>query len=162
MDHVLLADIRFKTATCILNKPAPKAMHVGYAPSTYAKPFKPPTQTSTPRPVGGYIPARVAPTPADAESDDDAPRAGPSRLGVPVTASSVGYKAISATNFYGAPKPKVDKIVIGEKSRKRRMEWGGALHDPNAKGAVVMQRPSANEAKQRYVTRCPGGRGHMS
>jgi DNA repair and recombination protein RAD54B len=124
-------------------------MHVGYAPSTYAKPFKPPTQTGTPKPVGGYIPARIVPTPSDADSDDERPQAGPSRSVVAAVASPAGYKAISASNFYGAPKPKADKIVLGEKSRKRRMEYGGALHDPKAEGAIVMQRPSAKEAKQR-------------
>ena len=124
-------------------------MHVGYAPSTYAKPFKPPTQTGTPRPVGGYIPARIVPTPADADLDDKRLQAGPSRSVAPVLASPAGYKAISASNFYGAPKPNGEKIVIGEKSKKRRMENGGALHNPKAEGAVVMQRPSTKEAKQR-------------
>ena len=124
-------------------------MHLGYAPSTYAKPFKPPTQTAAPKPVGGYIPARIAPTPSDADSDQEESRAGPSRLGNLAGASPAGYKAISANNFYGAPKPKAEKIVLGERSRKRRMEWGGALHNPKTEGAVVMQRPSEEEASKR-------------
>lgn len=71
---------------------------------------------------------------------------GPSRAG---SSSTTGQKAISADSFYAPSKPKGDKIVLGEKSSKKRMEWSGALHDPNAEGAVVMQRPSEKETKRR-------------
>ena len=72
--------------------------------------------------------------------------AGPSKI---TTAAS---KEISVASFYGAPKlakPTAERIVIGEKSNKQRLEWGGALHNPKAEGAVVMQRPDEQEAKRR-------------
>jgi DNA repair and recombination protein RAD54B len=64
-------------------------------------------------------------------------------------------REIPADRFYAASKPKVDRIVIGEKSRKKRLEWGGALHDPRAEGAVLMERPDDAQAKKRSVRRTP-------
>jgi hypothetical protein len=51
--------------------------------------------------------------------------------------------------FYGNSKPKGDKIVIGEKSAANRRKWGGAKFDPEAEGAVVMQRPPEKWATAR-------------
>lgn len=125
---------------------------MGYAPSTYAKPFKAPTQTHAARPVGGYIPATGGYTklPKQASSDGieeevSVVRAEPSSSFRPPLAER---KEIPPDRFYAA-KPKGDRIVIGEKSKKRRMEWDGALHDPKAEGTVVMQRPEPAEAKRR-------------
>lgn len=61
------------------------------------------------------------------------------------------YKPVASTSFYAAPPPKkiASKIVIGEKSAKDREAWGGAVFNPEAKDAVVMQRPSKEEAKKR-------------
>lgn len=55
--------------------------------------------------------------------------------------------AVAAGSFYGAAPAK--KIVIGERSSKQREMWGGALHDPNAEGAVVMERPPTAEGTKR-------------
>jgi DNA repair and recombination protein RAD54B len=81
-----------------------------------------------------------------APDSDDGPiaLAGPSRS--LSSSSTKGYKTVQSSNFYGA-KPSGDKIIIGEKSSKLRKEWGGALHDPRAEGAVVMPRPPVISSK---------------
>lgn len=151
--------LRFATITRILNKPAARAMPKGANPKAFAKPFKPPTAHRLPRPTGGYIPptsTRPPPLPQAEESDDEplpiGGTPGPSRLAGP----SAPYKAptikpISATSFYApkakAPAPAGEKIVLGEKSSKDRLAWGGALHDPHAEGAVVMTRPKEEVAR---------------
>lgn len=97
----------------------------------YAKAFKTPTQVSKPRPSAGYIHAR---------GEDGEPVAGPSAP----PGAVVGQLKSGDLGMYrmGAmPKPGGEKIVIGEKSNKDRNSWGGAIFDPNAEGAVVMQRP---------------------
>lgn len=142
------ADCRYKQTTSILNKPQPKAVPIAYAPSTYVKAFRPPTQAHAPRPIGGPIKATPnAGVPGRAISVEDTPTAGPSRKND--ISSTTGYKTIRAESFYGSTKPKPKNIVIGEKSNKQRMEWGGALHDPKAEGAVVMKRPDEKAAKKR-------------
>ena len=57
-------------------------------------------------------------------------------------------RTVTQDNFY-APKPKTDKIVIGEKSRKDRQAWGGSLHDPKAEAAIVMDRVSDDSAAKK-------------
>jgi DNA repair and recombination protein RAD54B len=60
--------------------------------------------------------------------------------------------AVGAASFYAKPpKAPTKKIVIGEKNSKEREAWGGALHDPNAEGAVVMPRPNDEAIKERGV-----------
>lgn len=136
-DHVLMS--RFKLATSVLNKqgatPVPSFMSPANAragPSRlYAKAFKTPTQVSKPQPSSGYVPAR---------GDNGEPAVGPS---APPNAV-VGTLKSGDLGMYrmgASPKPAGEKIVIGEKSSKERNSWGGALFDPNAEGAVVMQRP---------------------
>lgn len=125
---------------------------MGYAPSIYAKPFKAPTQTHAARPSGGPVPARgytklSNPPSSDSPEPDDRP--GPSRISSASRATDTGRKEIPADRFYAASKPKVDRIVIGEKSRKKRLEWGGSLHDPKAEGAVLMERPDEAQARKR-------------
>ena len=44
------------------------------------------------------------------------------------------------------------KIIIGEHANHDRANWGGAVHDPNAEGAVVMPRPPDEWAKKMWVT----------
>ncbi|WWD18049.1 hypothetical protein CI109_102496 [Kwoniella shandongensis] len=150
VDRQVTSD-EFKASTSILNKPrsnAPAVVKNGYQPSTFAKPFRPPTQTHEPRRLGGYIPARSV----DDEDDGNA-LAGPSRLpsnpiNKPFT-PVVPQKAVAAASFYSkpSPKPKVERIVLGEKSNKERLQWGGALHNPHAPGAVVMKRPDPKLGK---------------
>jgi DNA repair and recombination protein RAD54B len=47
-----------------------------------------------------------------------------------------------------APKATGEKIVIGERANPDRANWGGAVFDPNAEGAVVMPRPPDDWAKK--------------
>lgn len=135
----MLIYTRFTAATCILNKnQKSRSFPSAYSPSTFAKPFKTPKTVHPPRPGGGYIP-------------NSEPDAGPSRTSSPAptsmperSSSSFVGKTVAQTSFYAPAKVKKDKIVIGEKSNVQRHQWGGALHDPNAEGAVVMPRPPAN------------------
>ncbi|EIW72633.1 hypothetical protein TREMEDRAFT_36825 [Tremella mesenterica DSM 1558] len=126
----------FKAETSILNKRLLTPSSIIRNPATMTSHFKAPLQFKVPRPKTEYLPART-------NSGIDSPLAvaGPSRshTAVPSTTVPVG-KTVSAASFY-ASKPKVEKIVIGEKSNKERLAWGGALHDPGAPGAVVMPRP---------------------
>ena len=132
---------------------------MSYAPSTFAQPFKAPTQRHAPKPTSGRIApigyTKVQPHTTDSveepglEIADD--EAGPSNHKNVQEAASAARQAISEKSFY-APKPKskAEKIVIGEKSsRQRTTEWGGARHDPKAEGAVVMQRPKEADAAKR-------------
>ena len=135
---------RFRQNTSILNKKGAKALPSAYVPSTYAKPFKAPVQTHKARPQGGYIPAK----PKEEHLEPNTPAPDPSRTG---STEKTGVRGISETYFYGGSKPKAEKIVIGEKSNKQRLGWGGALHNPNEVGAVVMDRPPESEAKKRSV-----------
>ena len=48
-----------------------------------------------------------------------------------------------------ATKPGAQKIVIGEKTNSDRANWGGAVFDPHAQGAVVMRRPPEKWAKDK-------------
>lgn len=69
--------------------------------------------------------------------------------------SAIG-KTVKQSSFYAAPKPKRERIVLGAKSNKERLEWGGALHNPYAEGALVMPRPKADsrigkEIKKKWV-----------
>lgn len=131
-----LGNQRFKRATSCLNN----AANTPVAPAgslAQRQRFKPPVM------VGRTVIA----TPL---SHISAP-ARPATPVTPVAGPSNPYKAIPSSTFYGTPKPAAKKIVIGEKSSKEREAWGGALHDPHAAGALVMQRPTDNEAKRRYV-----------
>lgn len=75
--------------------------------------------------------------------------AGPSRVVVPPVKT---YQPVPAQSFYAAPPKKIaSKVVIGGGSAKDRDQWGGAVFDPKAEGALVMQRPPEAEAKKRSV-----------
>ncbi|OCF41407.1 hypothetical protein I317_04798 [Kwoniella heveanensis CBS 569] len=140
----------FKSSTTILNRPKPPsiAAPTAYRATTFAKPFKAPTPTHKAKPVAGYIPARTTSNKATLNS----PLAGPSRVPLSSTSKTppplFKPKAIPADKFYAAtPKKPGNKIILGEKNSKERMQWGGALHDPKAEGAVVMKRPPEKWAK---------------
>jgi DNA repair and recombination protein RAD54B len=138
----LTALFSFQAATTILNKPTIHPMSAApYYPSTYAKPFKAPTVTHTPRPSPGHIPPKTSAAPLT-DTVDQSPVAGSSRSDRNITS----YKTVQADSFY-APKKTGDKIVLGERSSRQRKEWGGAIFDPNAEGAVVMPRPPAKILK---------------
>lgn len=93
----------------------------------------------------GYIPAQ-APT-----NDENArPMSSATASSSRVSEGEKKLSAVAANSFYG-PK-KAEKIVIGEKSNKQRLEWGGSMFNPKEEGAVVMQRPTDEEAKKRSVS----------
>ena len=139
--HVLTLR-RFKRATTFLNRP--QAVPVTYTPSTFKAPFKAPAQVANPAPSS--ISRIIASSSRNGVDDDlgidpQNPVPGPSGIKAIKEAVATARQSISEKDFY-APKKKAQKIVIGEKSNKQRTtEWNGALHDPNAEGAVVMQRP---------------------
>ncbi|WVF70808.1 hypothetical protein IAT40_005602 [Kwoniella sp. CBS 6097] len=144
----------FKSNTTILNRPKPSSIVApsAYKATTFAKPFKAPTPTHKAKPVAGYIPARTT----SGEAPIESPLAGPSRIPLssrsktPPPVPIFKPKAIPADKFYAAPSKKpASKIVIGEKNSKERLQWGGALHDPKAEGAVVMKRPPEKLAKMK-------------
>lgn len=56
---------------------------------------------------------------------------------------------MAATSFYAPPTTAGRKIILGEKNSAQREKWGGALHNPDVVGAVVMDRPSEAEAEKR-------------
>jgi DNA repair and recombination protein RAD54B len=133
-----ITHVRFKIATSILNKQGatPVPSFVAGTPGAggsrgFAKSFKTPTMVSTRRPASGYIPARNED--GEAVSGSSAPHNAVLKT---LPSGNVGmYTSTSAT------KPGAQKIVIGEKSNSERANWGGAIFDPHAEGAVVMNRP---------------------
>ncbi|WVQ71035.1 hypothetical protein IAR50_000560 [Cryptococcus sp. DSM 104548] len=139
VDHRIQAE-EFKSSTSILNRPR-SANAASYSPAAFAKPFRPPTQKSVTTPMRPFKP----PTSSVAVHT---PIAGPSTTSALPTPAAA-QKAVAAASFYGKPTPKakVERIVIGEKSNKERLEWGGALYNPKAPGAVVMPRPTEKAAK---------------
>lgn len=145
---------RFRAGTSILGKKqAVTSVSSPYLASTYAKPFRAPLQLSKPRPVGGYIPASTnLHTPLRVSTSDTptrAPSACPSRNpSFEIGSAAAAGKAVSQSSFYAQPKQPLQRVFIGEKSSKARDAWGGARHDPNAEGAVVMPRPTDAQAKQ--------------
>lgn len=91
---------------------------------------------STARPPSGYIPAR--------NEDGEAvlgPSAPKNAVITPLKSGSFGMHTTTSDTRLGA-----QKIVIGEKSNSERAKWGGAIFDPHAEGAVVMERPPAKWA----------------
>lgn len=72
-----------------------------------------------------------------------------SKRSIPTPAAA--QRAVAASSFYTkqSPKPFNERIVLGEKSNKERLQWGGALFNPHAEGAVVMPRPGEKLAKLR-------------
>ena len=138
---------RFKAATTILNKVnACQAVPAAYVPSTFVKRFKAPKVMKPPQVTGGYIPK------TEILAIDDPPVAGPSKMLYGPAPSATG-KTIAQSSFYAAPKQTPDRIFQGEKSNKDRLMWGGALHDPKAEGAIVMQRPDQDSIQAKEQTR---------
>ncbi|WWD09298.1 hypothetical protein V865_007421 [Kwoniella europaea PYCC6329] len=131
-----VSEQEFKAGTTILNRPKASSIlgPTAYRATTFAKPFKAPTQTHAAKPVAGYIPGRTA---------SGGLTAAPPGIPLSQKPEMPISKPIAAKSFYGPSviKPKGNRIVLGERSSKERMEWGGALFNPNAEGAVVMPRP---------------------
>ncbi|ORY20670.1 SNF2 family N-terminal domain-domain-containing protein, partial [Naematelia encephala] len=126
----------FKASTAILNRPQSSRTSVPapiYRPPTFVKAFKAPSQTHAPHsyakdPVEDVL---LRPTHIDRRTTTRDP------------GSSVG-RTVAQSSFYA---PKVKPIVIGEtRTEEQRQKWGGALHDPEAEGAVIMQRPPEKHA----------------
>lgn len=134
---------RFKASTSILNRPKviSTIKSSGYRPASFTKAFRPPIQkeklTST--------------KPSTIEAVEDEHRQSPTsslpKRSIPTPAAA--QRAVAASSFYTkqSSKPYSERIVLGEKSNKERLEWGGALFNPHAEGAVVMPRPAEKLAK---------------
>nr|XP_018999813.1 DNA repair and recombination protein RAD54B [Kwoniella mangroviensis CBS 8507]OCF63274.1 DNA repair and recombination protein RAD54B [Kwoniella mangroviensis CBS 8507] len=140
-----VSEQEFKAGTTILNRPKASSIlgPTAYRATTFTKPFKAPTQTHAAKPVAGYIPGRTA---------SGGLTAAPPGIPLSQKPEMPISKPIAAQSFYGPSviKPKGNRIVLGEKSSKERMEWGGALFNPNAEGAVVMPRPP-----EKLLISCP-------
>lgn len=144
-----MADRRFRNATSVLNRqgiasvPAFMSPNVSRAgPRGAVKNFKSPSVVSKPHQTSGFtshkeeddvdIPASVTPLPVPTTD-----------VSQPSDLSRFAFKKVTMTpNATGA------KIIIGEHANKDRANWGGAVHDPNAEGAVVMPRPPDEWAKK--------------
>ncbi|AFR93921.2 DNA repair and recombination protein RAD54B [Cryptococcus neoformans C23] len=147
VDHVLQQD-QFKASTNILNRPRviPTIKSSGYRPSSFAKPFRPPIQKANPI-------STKPPTMEIIENEHgQSPISSSSKRSIPTPAAA--QRAVAASSFYTkqSPKPFNERIVLGEKSNKERLQWGGALFNPHAEGAVVMPRPGEKLAKLRGTT----------
>ncbi|WVN85841.1 uncharacterized protein L203_100993 [Cryptococcus depauperatus CBS 7841] len=143
VDHALQAD-QFKANTCILNRPKGSDSTTAYRATAFAKPFRPPI------PKVDFT--RQELTAGKGSSNVISPISEIRKATMPTPAAA--QRAVAATSFYSnqSPKPKVERIVLGEKSNKERLEWGGALFNPHAPGAVVMPRPSEKLAKIKRTT----------
>ncbi|KAL7423759.1 helicase [Cryptotrichosporon argae] len=144
-----ITEEQFRKSTSCLNgaaggKPAPGIVPVGHSPTPHAparSSFKAPLQAQRPKFGAPFLPPRAAVPIASLHApESDRPQ--------PVAESSAApeRRAIDISQFYA--KPQARKINIGEKSSKDRHKWGGALHDPFAPDAVVLQRPDDEEAKR--------------
>lgn len=116
------------------------------------------------RPMTTSIPSsRLRGDPLSSPAPTSSPVAGPSTSRVtapkPIPAASFYStpapkpKPIPAASFYAPPVKKTSpkkKLHVGSATSGKDIEaWGGALHDPNAPGAVVMERPPIREAEQK-------------
>lgn len=104
------------------------------------------------RPAAAAIPSsRLRGDAVQPPAPASSPGAGPSTTRAPAPAP----RAVASTSFYSKPAAKVSpkkKLHIGSVALGKDVEaWGGALHDPNAFGAVVMERPPEEEARQRLA-----------
>ena len=167
-EHILIG--RFRLATSPLNKTSTVP---SFLKPAYRKPFVPPLHSPKPllhpvvdpksesdingtvdTPARGYTRGRttISDIEAGAEEEDLPPLPAVSRPSpfvaprVDPVASSSRTKAVAERDFY-KPKLQGDKIVIGEKNKKERLEWGGAIFNPHAEGAVVMKRIPEKWAK---------------
>nr|KIR48900.1 DNA repair and recombination protein RAD54B [Cryptococcus bacillisporus CA1280] len=146
VDHALQQD-QFKASTSILNRPKviPTIKSSGYRPASFPKAFRPPIQkeklTST--------------KPSTIEAVDEhrqSPISSLPKRSIPTPAAA--QRAVAASSFYTkqSSKPHSERIILGEKSNKERLEWGGALFNPHAEGAVVMPKPAEKLAKLKGTT----------
>ncbi|KIR36992.1 hypothetical protein I352_00304 [Cryptococcus deuterogattii MMRL2647] len=147
VDHALQQD-QFKASTSILNRPKviPTIKSSGYRPVSFTKAFRPPIQKE-----------KLSSTkPSTLETVENEHRQSPisslPKRSIPPPAAA--QRAVAASSFYTKQpsKPYSERIVLGEKSNKERLEWGGALFNPHAEGAVVMPRPAEKLAKLKGTT----------
>lgn len=103
---------------------------------------------------------RGDPQSSPASTSSPAPGPSTSRAPAPKAVASTSFysnsaapKAVASTSFYSKPAAKTSprkKLHVGSVTPGKDIEaWGGALHDPNAPGAVVMERPPIEEAERK-------------
>jgi len=147
------ADTRFRAATTVLNKQGIAATPSFMTPNiarpgasrTFAKSFKTPTVISKPRESTYIHPREVVDVDMDVSPGPSTPLAvvKPMRSG-DMAVSRYAYQNPVLTT----PKPEPDKIHTGVTANGDRRNWGGAVHDPHAEGAVVMPRPPEDWARK--------------
>lgn len=99
----------------------------------YAKNFKTPTMVSTPKAASGFTPLRPNVDSPGLESE------------TPVKAVVKPFRSGDLDKYKAKvpepPRPEASRLILGEKANPERASWGGAIHNPNAPNAIVMQRP---------------------
>ncbi|KJE04087.1 DNA repair and recombination protein RAD54B [Cryptococcus gattii NT-10] len=147
VDHALQQD-QFKASTSILNRPKviPTIKSSGYRPASFTKAFRPPIQKEK------FTSTKLSTIEAVEDEHRQSPISSLPKRSIPTPAAA--QRAVAASSFYTkqSSKPYSERIVLGEKSNKERLEWGGALFNPHAEGAVVMPRPAEKLAKLKGTT----------
>jgi hypothetical protein len=121
----------------------------------YAKNFKTPTMVSTPKATSGFAPLRTTVDSPDPHTE------------TPVKAVVKPFRSGDLDKYKAKvvepPRADLEKIHVGVKSNPDRAAWRGAVHDPNAKDAVVMPRPPEIWAEKRWVhiNRCDSLQGNI-
>jgi hypothetical protein len=115
------------------------------ASRTFAKSFKTPTVISKPKESTYIHPREIVDVDMDVSPEPATPVAvvKPMRSG-DMAISKYAYQNPVATT----PKPEAAKIHVGVKANEDRSNWGGAVHNPHAEGAVVMPRPPEDWARK--------------
>lgn len=109
----------------------------------FAKNFKTPTVVGKPKDVSAYNREVV-----DADGDVSDGPVTPLAVVKPLRTGDMPILHLAYKNPVTTPNTDPAKILIGGKANKDRCSWGGAVHDPNAEGAVVMPRPPEEWARK--------------
>jgi DNA repair and recombination protein RAD54B len=112
---------------------------------TFAKSFKTPTVISKPKESTYIHPREVV----DVDMDVSPEPATPLAVFKPMRSGDMAISRFAYNNPVSTtPKPEPAKLHVGVKANEDRSNWGGAVHNPHAEGAVVMPRPPEDWARK--------------
>jgi hypothetical protein len=115
------------------------------ASRTFAKSFKTPTVISKPKESTYIHPREVV----DVDMDVSPEPATPFAVVKPMRSGDMAISRFAYNNPVSTtPKPEPAKLHVGVKANEDRSNWGGAVHNPHAEGAVVMPRPPEDWARK--------------
>jgi hypothetical protein len=115
------------------------------ASRNFAKSFKTPTVISKPKESTYIHPREIV----DVDMDDSPGPATPFPVVKPMRSGDMAISRFAYNNPVSTtPKPEAAKIHVGVKANEDRSNWGGAVHNPHAEGAVVMPRPPEDWARK--------------